>query len=63
MKGESGWGGNKTPKPARSPSLARPGTEEKIIVMLRRFERGEALFHPDDVSCFSHDDRLDPETN
>lgn len=31
------------------PTTARPGSEEKIAVLARRWARGEALFHPDDA--------------
>ena len=37
-----------TPTPAREPTLARPGSPEKLEVLRRRVARGEALFHPDD---------------
>lgn len=33
-----------------TPTMAQPGSEEKIAVMCSRYERGEPIFHPDDVS-------------
>jgi hypothetical protein len=35
------------PLPSR-PTSAAPGSEEKILAMIERAERGERLFHPDD---------------
>lgn len=32
------------------PTMARPGTLEKISVFQERIERGEQLFHPDDFN-------------
>lgn len=32
-----------------SPTMARPGSEEKIEVLIRRMESGLHLFHPDDA--------------
>lgn len=31
------------------PTNAMPGSQEKIEVLARRIERGEELWHPDDV--------------
>ncbi len=33
------------------PTDARPGSEEKIRIMAARYERGEAIFHPDDADA------------
>lgn len=32
------------------PTVERPGSEAKIVVMADRFAAGRAVFHPDDVS-------------
>lgn len=37
--------------PAES-TQARPGSKEKILVMIDSLERGEHLYHPDDLTCF-----------
>lgn len=45
------WSGidlNQRPKPARLPTFAKPGSEEKIEVMEERFQNDEAVFHDDD---------------
>ncbi len=34
--------------PAREPTDARPGSEEKILALSRRYLSGELLYHPDD---------------
>lgn len=34
--------------PLPKPTTAEPGTEEKVLVLMARAERGEQLFHPDD---------------
>ena len=36
-------------KLASQPTDAAPGSEAKILVMMRRYERREALFHPKDA--------------
>ena len=41
-------------KPASKPTSAAPGTEQKILVMMARAARGEALFHPEDCKTM-HD--------
>lgn len=33
----------------RTPTIAYPGTREKLAIMRRRAERGQPLFHPDDA--------------
>jgi hypothetical protein len=38
------------PRPASTPTVAPPGTEEKISVMAARAERGEQIFHPQDAT-------------
>lgn len=38
------------PKMPENPTDARPGSEQKIQVMNQRFARGEAVFHPDDLT-------------
>jgi hypothetical protein len=38
------------PRPASVPTLAPPGTEEKIHVMAARAEAGEQIFHPNDAT-------------
>lgn len=35
-------------KPPAAPTMARPGTEEKIQVLMRRHENNEQLWHPHD---------------
>jgi len=35
------------------PTPHSPGSPEKIEVMIRRVERGERIFHPDDCATFS----------
>lgn len=35
-------------KKPHNPTKAAPGSEEKLLVMIRRAERGESLFHPKD---------------
>ena len=35
-------------RPAAGPTDARPGSEEKIAELCRRYQAGEALFHPAD---------------
>lgn len=35
----------------KTPTQARAGTEEKILIMMERAERGEYVFHPDDGYC------------
>ena len=32
----------------RKPTLAEPGTEDKLLVLMERAERNECLFHPGD---------------
>lgn len=39
-----------TPRPARQPTAARPGSVEKIAVLAARAQAGESLYHPDDES-------------
>lgn len=34
------------------PTKFEPGTAEKVDVIMKRLERGEALFHPDDNTIF-----------
>lgn len=53
----SGWESRRHAH-AKQSTVARPGTEEKILILQARATRGEYLFHPDDVTVFSHDDRL-----
>ena len=43
------------PRPASIPTEARPGTMEKIEVMRRRIEQGEAPFHPEDAIRVNYD--------
>lgn len=50
---------NKRPRLPKRPSLDRPGTESKLATMEKRFARGEAIFHPLDVTVLADDDRLD----
>ena len=40
------------PRPASQATTARPGSAEKIAVMISRVEAGEELWHPDDVTSF-----------
>jgi plasmid stabilization system protein ParE len=40
--------------PLPPPTAARPGSEEKIDILTRRLERGEALFHPADERVSVH---------
>lgn len=40
---------NRTPAPPTVPTLAAPGTADKIRAMRTRFERGEGVFHPADA--------------
>lgn len=35
--------------PLPEPTKALPGSEDKILEMQRRLERGEQLYHPDDA--------------
>jgi hypothetical protein len=37
-------------KPALQPTDARPGSPEKILVLGRRAELGQELWHPDDAT-------------
>ena len=37
-------------KPALDPTDARPGTAEKIVVLMRRAELGQELWHPGDAT-------------
>lgn len=46
---DNGITSNRQPKPARRPTSAVPGSEAKIAEMEARFNRGEAIFHPDDL--------------
>ena len=39
---------NARPKPARKPTFAQPGSEQKIEVMTERVDAGEEVFHPGD---------------
>jgi hypothetical protein len=39
------------------PTQARPGSEEKILVLMARAEQGVALHHPED--CHLHDREVD----
>ena len=41
-------------RPVPVATRAHPGSPEKIEVMRRRWERGEALHHPDDERIASH---------
>lgn len=50
---------NKKPRLPKQPALDRPGTESKLATMEKRFARGEAIFHPLDVTVLADDDRLD----
>lgn len=42
-------------RPARAATSAPPGSAAKIEVMRRRFEAGEAIFHPDDPTLRNGD--------
>jgi hypothetical protein len=42
------------PRPAATPTHARPGSPEKIAVLEARAAAGEALFHPDDATYWTH---------
>jgi hypothetical protein len=42
--------------PATEPTDARPGSEEKIEIMKKRWKRGEQLFHDDDFSLRGNGD-------
>ena len=44
----NGIGNRVTPLPAM-PTMAMPGTPEKIEVLTERFARGETLWHPKDA--------------
>jgi len=39
-------------RPASWPTRARPGSPRKIAVLRWRYEHGEELFHPQDVTLF-----------
>lgn len=41
------------PKPASEPCSYRPGSEDKIQLLMARVEAGEELFHDDDVTCLA----------
>lgn len=41
-------GGDYGPTAAGVATTARPGSPEKVAVLIGRLERGEPLFHPDD---------------
>ena len=43
-------------KPATQPTQARPGSDEKQLVMAARWERGEMLHHEDDFSVRGNGD-------
>jgi hypothetical protein len=45
--GQRAWTGTRS-RPLPQPTIAVPGSREKIEVMRLRFERGEQIFHPDD---------------
>lgn len=49
-------GGRQVPPEA---TTARPGSEEKILVLCERASLGQVLWHPDDNSCSVK--RLDPD--
>lgn len=42
----NGYRNSRLPK---CPTSARPGSEEKIMVMIARVQRGEGIFHPEDA--------------
>jgi len=45
--------------PCTTPTSARPGSLEKIAVLIERVERGESLHHPDDnKQSASHEDAI-----
>jgi hypothetical protein len=54
-RGVSDFNGN-TSEPVE-PTEASPGSEEKILVLMARAEKGQSLWHPDDapMDSESHD--------
>jgi hypothetical protein len=42
------------PAPASEPTTEPPGTVGKVMVMRKRLESGEDLYHPDDAIDFSN---------
>ena len=48
----------RSPKLATLPTSALPGSIEKIRVMQERLSRGEAVFHPDDLTVEQHNEHL-----
>lgn len=42
---------NAAPPLPAEPTQANPGSEEKIAVLEARYARGEAIFHPDDLTA------------
>jgi hypothetical protein len=53
--GNSAWEAllNQKPESAVTPTDAFPGSDEKIAVMAERYANNQAVFHPDDVTCFT----------
>ena len=48
-----GGGAGMKRRPAASPTVAMPGSPEKIRVLMKRVDNGEELFHPDDRDFYS----------
>jgi hypothetical protein len=41
--------GRKGTRPPAEPTMATPGSAEKVVVLEQRFAAGESLWHPDDA--------------